>query len=382
MNSAHPFENPTPLSNFVEMLALLLIPAALCFTFGRLVNDTRQGWARPRRDVRHLRAARSSLCVASGAGTATRALAGLGVDQAGERRSRPAATWKARRRASASPSSALWATATTAASNGSVNAMHDSFTPLGGLVPLWLMQLGEIVFGGVGSGLYGMLMFADRRRVRRRADGRAHARVSRQEDRGLRDEDGLARRSSSRPPRCSLGTAIACVTERGTEAGIVNPGAHGFSEVLYAFSSGREQQRHAPSAASRANTPVLQHRSSASAMFCGALLRSSSPCSRSRARSPRRRLVPDRRHAADAHARCSSRMLDGRRRRSSARSRSFRRSRSARSSSTWGCATTMNLHAPRVEDALHRPPAVTDSLRLPEPRARRGGESRHRPRRL
>ena len=89
--------------------------------------------------------------------------------------------------------SALWATATTAASNGSVNSMHDSYTPLGGLVPMWLMQLGEVIFGGVGSGLYGMLIFAHRRGVRRRPDGRAHAGVPRQEDRGVRDEDGLGR---------------------------------------------------------------------------------------------------------------------------------------------------------------------------------------------
>ena len=157
VNSAHPFENPTPLSNFLEVLAILLIPAALCYTFGRMVGDTRQGWAVlaamlvifvPLADRRiRRRAGRQS------------ALAALGVDQAAPQRS-PAATWKARRRASASRTPRCGPTATTAASNGSVNSMHDSFTPLGGLVPLWLMQLGEVVFGGVGSGLYGMLMFA------------------------------------------------------------------------------------------------------------------------------------------------------------------------------------------------------------------------------
>ncbi|HTN90692.1 MAG TPA: potassium-transporting ATPase subunit KdpA, partial [Sorangium sp.] len=156
VNSAHPFENPTALSNFLEMLAILLIPAALCHTFGRMVGDRRQGWA--------VLAAMTTIfavvlvaCVASEQ-AGNPALSGLGVDQAASAL-QAGGNMEGKEARFGIVSSALWATATTAASNGSVNAMHDSFTPLGGLVPLWLMQLGEVVFGGVGSGLYGMLMF-------------------------------------------------------------------------------------------------------------------------------------------------------------------------------------------------------------------------------
>ena len=156
-NSAHPFENPTPLSNFLEVLAILLIPAALCYTFGRMVGDRRQGWA--------LLAAMLVIFVPLllGAFAAEQAgnprLTALGVDQAASA-SQAGGNMEGKETRFGIANSALWATATTAASNGSVNSMHGSFTPLGGLVPMWLMQLGEVVFGGVGSGLYGMLMFA------------------------------------------------------------------------------------------------------------------------------------------------------------------------------------------------------------------------------
>ena len=133
--------------------------------------------------------------------------------------------------------SALWATATTAASNGSVNAMHDSFTPLGGLVPMWLIQLGEVIYGGVGSGLYGMLVFAIIAVFVAGPDGRAHARVPRQEDRGLRDEDGLARDPHPAGARARSGRRSRVVSRGGHRPAIFNPGAHGFSEILYAFSS-------------------------------------------------------------------------------------------------------------------------------------------------
>ena len=157
VNSAHPFENPTPLSNFLEVLAILLIPAALCYTFGSMVNDTRQGWA--------VLAAMLVIFVPLMVGAFAAEQAGnprfdaLGVDQAASA-TQPGGNMEGKETRFGIANSALWATATTAASNGSVNAMHDSFTPLGGLVPMWLMQLGEVVFGGVGSGLYGMLMFA------------------------------------------------------------------------------------------------------------------------------------------------------------------------------------------------------------------------------
>ena len=150
VNSAHPFENPTPISNFFEMLAILLIPAALCFTFGRMVGDMRQGWA--------ILAAMLVIFIplvvltAWAEGEGNPALAHLAMPAGGNMEGKEVRFGIA--------NSALWAMATTAASNGSVNAMHDSFTPIGGMLPMWLMQLGEVVFGGVGSGLYGMLLFA------------------------------------------------------------------------------------------------------------------------------------------------------------------------------------------------------------------------------
>ena len=151
VNSAHPFENPTPLSNFLEMLAILLIPAALCYTFGKMVGDRRQGWAL----LAVMLVIFTPLLIicysAEMAGNPL--LAAAGADQTpGNMEGKEVRLGIA--------NSALWATATTAASNGSVNAMHDSFSPLGGLVPMVLIQLGEIIFGGVGSGLYGMLVFA------------------------------------------------------------------------------------------------------------------------------------------------------------------------------------------------------------------------------
>ena len=156
-NSAHPFENPTPLSNFFELLSILLIAAALCYTFGVMIEDTRQGWA--------ILAAMFAIflpllavcywCEQGG----NPSLAALGVDEQASP-AQPGGNMEGKEVRFGIAQSALWATATTSASNGSVNSMHDSYTPLGGLVPLWLIQLGEVVFGGVGSGLYGMLAFA------------------------------------------------------------------------------------------------------------------------------------------------------------------------------------------------------------------------------
>ena len=157
VNSAHPLENPTPLSNFLEMLAILLIPAALCYTFGRMIGDTRQGWA--------LLAAMTLVFVALlAADYALEApgnpvLTKLGVDQVATA-TNPGGNMEGKEVRFGVANSALWAVATTSASNGSVNSMHDSFMPLAGMIPMWLMQLGEVIFGGVGSGLYGMIMFA------------------------------------------------------------------------------------------------------------------------------------------------------------------------------------------------------------------------------
>jgi K+-transporting ATPase ATPase A chain len=232
VNSAHPFENPTPLANFLELLAILLIPAALCRTFGRMVRDPRQG--------RTLLAAMLVLFLPLVVATALAEQSGnplfarLGVDaHAGALQSGGNMEGKEVRFGIAN--SALWATATTAASNGSVNAMHDSFTPLGGLVPMWLMQLGEVVFGGVGSGLYGMLAFAI---VAVFVAGLMVGRTPEYLGKKVEAfEMKMASLAILGPCFAVLiGAAVAVVTAGG-KAGVANPGAHGFSEILYAFSS-------------------------------------------------------------------------------------------------------------------------------------------------
>ena len=232
VNSAHPFENPTPFANLLEVLAILILPAALCFTFGAMVRGRRQGWA--------LLAAMTviflpllGLAAWSEQG-ATPTLRQAGVDltangvQAG-------GNMEGKEVRFGIANSALWATATTAASNGSVNSMHDSFTPLGGLVPMWLMQLGEVVYGGVGSGLYGLLMFAI---VAVFVAGLMVGRTP--EYLGKKIEAHEMKAASLCllvPPFVVLiGTAVAVVSPAGL-AGLANPGAHGFSEILYAFSS-------------------------------------------------------------------------------------------------------------------------------------------------
>jgi K+-transporting ATPase ATPase A chain len=156
VNSAHPFENPTPLSNFIELLSILLIPAALCYTFGMVVRDTRQGWTLLA--VMFVILAPLTVFCVWQEQMGVPAYNAMGVDQAASV-AHSGGNMEGKETRFGIVNSALWAAATTAASNGSVNSMHDSFTPLGGLVPMWLMQLGEVVFGGVGSGLYGMLMF-------------------------------------------------------------------------------------------------------------------------------------------------------------------------------------------------------------------------------
>jgi K+-transporting ATPase ATPase A chain len=162
VNSAHPLENPTPLSNFLQMLSILLIPAALCYTFGEMIGDRRQGWT--------ILAAMTLIILPlvilvviaeqSGNPALTKVqVDGTQIDQSISAQ-HSGGNMEGKETRFGITNSALWAVATTAASNGSVNSMHDSFTPLGGLVPMWLIQLGEVVFGGVGSGLYGMLVFA------------------------------------------------------------------------------------------------------------------------------------------------------------------------------------------------------------------------------
>lgn len=243
-NSAHPFENPTPLSNFLELLAILLIPAALCFTFGRMVGDKRQGMA--------LLAAMSVVFIAMLVPCAwfeqqgNPALTRMGIDQLPREPStdfagapawatHPGGNMEGKETRFGITNSSLWATATTSASNGSVNAMHDSFTPMGGLIPLWLIQLGEVIFGGVGSGLYGMLVFAI---VAVFIAGLMVGRTP--EYLGKKIEAFEIKMSSLAviiPCAVTLiGTAVALVVEPGRSS-IFNPGPHGLTEVLYAFSS-------------------------------------------------------------------------------------------------------------------------------------------------
>ena len=232
VNSAHPFENPTPLSNFLEVLAILLISAALCYTFGQMVRDTRQGWAVLAAMFVLFVPATIGVIVAEQAGNPV--LTSLGADQAVSD-TQAGGNMEGKDVRFGIANSGLWASATTAASNGSVNAMHDSFTPLGGLVPLALIQLGEVVFGGVGSGLYGMLMFAV---VAVFLAGLMVGRTP--EYLGKKIEAYEVKMASIVllvPPLLVLvGTAIASVVPQGTSS-VANPGAHGFSEILYAFSS-------------------------------------------------------------------------------------------------------------------------------------------------
>jgi len=248
-NSAHPYENPTPLTNFLQMLAIFLIPAALCFTFGRMVGDTRQGWA--------IFASMTVLfvCMAGVAMWAEHAqhpaLQALGVDQAAGS-GQGGGNLEGKELRFGIPASALFATVTTAASCGAVNAMHDSFMPLGGLVPMWLMQLGEVVFGGVGAGLYGMLVFAIM------AVFVAGLMIGRTPEYLGKKIESFEMKMTSivillTPLLVLVGTAIAVMTEAG-RAGIANPGAHGFSEILYALSSAANNNGSAFAGLS-ANTP-------------------------------------------------------------------------------------------------------------------------------
>jgi K+-transporting ATPase ATPase A chain len=244
VNSAHPFENPTPLSNFIETIFILLIPSGLVYTFGRMVRDIRQGWA--------IYAAMSLLFLvgvficypAEQSGNPN--LTGLGVQNAATF-SQPGGNMEGKEVRFGIAPSALWAVATTDASNGSVNSMLDSFTPLGGLVPLFNIQTGEVIFGGVGSGLYGMLLFA----------------IIAVFIAGLmvgRTPEYLGKKIDGKEVKMAMLALIACAAgilvftavssnvrfakhsywnaPGITTANINNNGPHGLSEILYAYSSG------------------------------------------------------------------------------------------------------------------------------------------------
>ncbi|WIG55935.1 MAG: potassium-transporting ATPase A chain [Rhodanobacteraceae bacterium] len=248
-NSAHPYENPTPFSNFIEMLAIFLIPGGLCITFGQMVGDRRQGWAILATMLVIFVPLALGCIAAEQAGNP--ALHGLAVDahasalQAG-------GNMEGKETRFGIAASGLFATITTAASCGAVNAVHDSFTALGGLVPMWLMQLGEVIFGGVGSGLYGMLAFAV---VAVFIAGLMVGRTPEYLGKKIEAyEMKMASLAVLLP--CALVvicTAIAVMTPAGTSA-VANPGAHGFSEILYAVSSASNNNGSA-FAGLNANTP-------------------------------------------------------------------------------------------------------------------------------
>lgn len=232
VNSAHPFENPTPFSNFLEMLSILIIPVALCYTFGVMVGDTRQGQALLIAMTIIFVALLSVAVWSEQAGNP--AFTTMGIDQT-QTNINPGGNMEGKEVRFGIVNSALWATATTAASNGSVNSMHDSFMPLGGLAAMWMMQLGEIIYGGVGSGLYGMLAFVI---IAVFVSGLMVGRTP--EYLGKKIEAYEMKMASIMiliPVFVVLmGTAFALMSEAG-RATIYNPSAHGFSEVLYAFSS-------------------------------------------------------------------------------------------------------------------------------------------------
>lgn len=232
-NSAHPFENPTPLSNFLEMLAILLLPGAICFTFGEMVGDRRQGWAILIAMTVLLLAFLSVAVYAEQHGNP--AFTRFGVDQ-GASALQAGGNMEGKETRFGIVDSALFATITTATSCGAVNSMHDSFTPLGGLVPMWLIQLGEVVYGGVGSGIYTMLVFV------LLAVFLAGLMVGRTPEYLGKKIESFEMKMVSMvilitPLLVLVGTAIAIMTVAG-RMGASNPGAHGFSEILYAFSSG------------------------------------------------------------------------------------------------------------------------------------------------
>ncbi len=272
VNSAHPLENPTPLSNFLQVLAILLIPAALCFTFGEMVKDRRQGWAvlaamlvifLPLLAATYAFEACGNPAVATllgSGGTGVPPVPSAASDTAsrvtGETPVPPSETLAPNMEGKESrfgvANSALWASATTAASNGSVNSMHDSFTPLGGLIPMWLMQLGEVVFGGVGSGLYGMLMFVI---VAVFVAGLMVGRTPEYLGKKIEPFEMKMAAIVVLVP-CALvlvGTAVAVILPQGTSS-TSNPGPHGFSQILYAFSSAGNNNGSAFAGLS-ANTP-------------------------------------------------------------------------------------------------------------------------------
>ena len=298
VNSAHPFENPTPLSNFLEVLSILLIGAALCYTFGKMIGDTRQGWA--------LLAAMTLVfvpllvAVYVGEGAGNPVLTGLGADQVATA-TNPGGNMEGKEVRFGVANSALWAVATTSASNGSVNSMHDSFMPLSGMVPMWLMQLGEVIYGGVGSGLYGMIMFAI---VAVFIAGLMIGRTPEYLGKKIGAfEIKMASIAILLPPLLVLGgTAIAVMVDAG-KAGVANPGRARLLGNPVRVLVGQQQQRQRV----RRDSPRTRRsttRRSASAC-CSRATGSRFPCWRWPAPSPPRSACRRRRARCRRTRRCS-----------------------------------------------------------------------------
>lgn len=231
-NSAHPFENPTPFTNWLQMLLRLLLPASLCYTFGRMVSDTRQGWAILA--AMTLVFAVAAVMAATAEQQGNPVLTALGVDQTAHAL-QAGGNMEGKETRYGIVASAIFSTIVTVTSCGAVNAMHDSFTPLGGMIPLWMIQLSEVIFGGVGSGLYGMLVFA---MIAVFLAGLMIGRTPEFLGKKIEAYDMKLNMLATLIPIALvlIGTAIAISVEAG-KASIYNPGGHGFSEVLYAFSS-------------------------------------------------------------------------------------------------------------------------------------------------
>ncbi|WP_313167597.1 potassium-transporting ATPase subunit KdpA [Massilia oculi] len=248
-NSAHPFENPNAITNFAQMIAIFLIPAALCFTFGHMAGDIRQGWAVL--GTMTLLFVIAAVAAFAAEQQANPLLTPLGVDQVASSL-QAGGNMEGKETRFGIAASSLFAVITTAASCGAVNAMHDSFMPLGGMVPMVLMQFGEVIFGGVGSGLYGMLVFAIL------AVFIAGLMIGRTPEYLGKKIQAYEMKMAAlvilvTPCLVLLGTALAVTSASGT-VGVANPGAHGFSEILYALTSAANNNGSAFAGLS-ANTP-------------------------------------------------------------------------------------------------------------------------------
>jgi K+-transporting ATPase ATPase A chain len=261
-NSAHPYENPTPLTNLFEMLAIFIIPFALTYTFGKMVGDTRQGWV--------VLTAMLILFVGlvlvafHSEQQGNPLIAKQGIDQAMST-AQPGGNMEGKETRFGIAASSLFAAVATGTSTGAVNTMHDSMTPLGGFVPMFLMQLGEVAPGGVGTGIYSILMFAIL------GVFIAGLMIGRTPEYLGKKIEALEMKLASvfiltTPFAVLIGTAVAVMTVAGN-AGVANPGAHGFSEILYAFTSAANNNGSAFAGLS-ANT-VFYNVATGLAMFIG-----------------------------------------------------------------------------------------------------------------